>query len=148
MRVRTMDANGDMTFGGSGANFLINSPAAVRQLCQTRLLLWEGEWFLDTTQGTPYPTQILGSHTQPLYDAAIQAVLLGTPGVIQLDSYSSSLDGETRVLTIQATLTTQFGQVSLGPPGQPGISGGAPAALPVLVLNLDGRNALGSIILG
>lgn len=60
-------------------NFYANQPEAVAQAVQTRLALAQGEWFLDTTAGTPYNTQILGAGTIAYYDAAIQQVILDTP---------------------------------------------------------------------
>lgn len=108
MRVRTMSATGDMTFGGGSANFLVNSPAAVAQLAQTRVLLWTGQWYLDFTEGTPYPTQILGTHTQSLYDNAIVTRLLQTTGVTSLQAYSSQMTDSTRNLKFSATLNTLY----------------------------------------
>jgi len=113
MRVRAQDANGDYTFGHSIANFLINSNAAVAQTVQTRLLLWEGEWYLDLTAGTPWLQQVLGAHTRSVYDAAIQERTLATVGVNSIDKYSSSLDPRSRKLTVQMTISTQFGQVAV-----------------------------------
>lgn len=112
MRVRQMDASGDMTFGQGSRNFLINSPAAVAQACLTRLKLWTNEWFIDLAQGTPYFPEVLGERTQSLYDNAIQQRILGTPGVIGIASYQSSLDGTTRQLTIEAQVVTQYGTSS------------------------------------
>lgn len=109
MRVRQMTASGDMTFGQGSGNFLVNTPAAVAQACMTRLKLWTNEWFLDLTAGTPYSNQVLGEHTQSLYDAVIQQRILETPGMVGLASYQSNLDGTTRVLTIQVVAVTQFG---------------------------------------
>ncbi len=113
MRVRAQDANGDYTFGQSAANFLVDSNAAVAQTVLTRLLLWEGEWFLDVTEGTPWLQQILGAHTKPLYDAAIQDRVLSTPGVNSIDQYNSQQDPASRALIVTMTISTQFGQVAV-----------------------------------
>jgi hypothetical protein len=112
-----LDANGDYTFGQGSANFWINSPQGVAQSVQTRLLLWEGEWFLDETSGTPYSQEILGYGTKSLYDLAIRARVLATPGVTSIDSYSSSLNSVSRQLTVSMTITTQFSteSVPVGP---------------------------------
>ncbi len=59
-RVRKLDANRDYSFGQGNINFWINSPFGVAQNVETRLGLWEGEWFLDKTRGTPYSQEILG----------------------------------------------------------------------------------------
>jgi hypothetical protein len=111
IRVRAQDANGDYTFGRSLGNFLVDSSAAVAQLVQTRLLLWQGEWFLDATAFTPWLQQILGKGTTAVYDLLIQQVILGTPGVTAILAYSSSLDRNARALTVTVTVQTQFGAV-------------------------------------
>lgn len=113
MRVRAQDANGDYTFGQSAANFLVDSNAAVAQTIGTRLLLWEGEWFLDVTEGTPWLQRVLGAHTKPLYDAAIQQRVLGTLGVNSIDEYTSTLDPASRGLAVSMKVSTQFGQVAV-----------------------------------
>lgn len=117
MRVRKQDANGDYTFGQGQANFFINSAEGVGQRIVTRLLLWEGEWFLDQTAGTPYTQEILGYGQTSLRDAAIKAVILGTPGVTSIESYNSVVNPANRSFTVQATVMTQFSTnpVNVGP---------------------------------
>lgn len=109
MRVRAQSPTGDMRFGQSGADFLVNSPAAVAQLVLTWLLLWQGSWFLDTTVGTPYATDVLGYGTKGVYDLAIQNQVLNTQGVTGISAYSSTLDTAARTLTVTMTIETQFG---------------------------------------
>lgn len=105
-----MTPGGDMTFGRGSGNFYVDSGQAVAQLIGTRLRLWAGEWFLDLTEGTPYSTKILGAHTGGIYNAAIQSRILDTPGVINIGSYSSSLDPKTRILSLLVRVNTQFSQ--------------------------------------
>jgi len=64
LRVRALDpATGDyQIFRGVASEFLVDSPEAVRQKVQTRLLLFQGEWFADLGAGTPWLQQILGRH--------------------------------------------------------------------------------------
>lgn len=110
MRYRPLDANGDYTVGRP---FLANSPACVAQAVLTRLKLWKGEWFLDVTDGTPYQQEILGQQPTGIQDAAIKQRILGTPGVTSLASYSSVFNGKNRMLTISATINTQYGQATI-----------------------------------
>jgi hypothetical protein len=117
-RYRTLDASYDMTFGRGGANFLVDSPAAVAQSILTRLLLWQGEWYLDLLDGTPWMQQILGKPRQPgLPDAAIRARILGTAYVTQITDYASVFESTARSLTISAKVFTAFGPVTVPPPG-------------------------------
>ena len=113
MRYRALSADGDYTFGQGEANFLVNSPACVAQAVQTRLLLFTGEWFLDTTEGTPWKEKVLGTGTKAFYDRAIQERVLATEGVSSIDDYSSALDPVTRHLSISMTITTIYGSVSI-----------------------------------
>jgi hypothetical protein len=109
MRYRKEDANGDYVFGNQLADFYTDVPEAVAQAVKTRLALFTGEWFLDTTDGTPWRVEVLGKYTKDIYDAVIQARILGTQGVNEITSYSSTFDGDSRTLSISATIDTQYG---------------------------------------
>ena len=113
MRYRQLDSDYDMMFGRGDQNFLANSPASVAQLVRTRLLLLQGEWFVDVTDGVPYSTKVLGKNTTPLYDQVIRQRVLDTDGVVSIDSYSSALNTASRGLMITMTLTTVYGQTVL-----------------------------------
>jgi hypothetical protein len=106
-----LDSAGDYTFGRGKDNFLVDSSEAVAQYVRTRLLLITGEWFLDVTEGTPYSTDIVGEHTQFLYDAAIQSRVLGTPGALQITTYSSQVTD--RNLVVQISVDTIYGSAQL-----------------------------------
>lgn len=109
MRYRPLSPSGDMTIG---QQWLVNSPQCVEQAILTRLKLWLREFFLDITDGTPYPTQVLGERYNKSPDAAIKRRILGTPGVSQLISYSSSFnaptDSQRRTLTVNAQVQTIY----------------------------------------
>lgn len=110
MRVRALSPTGDMTFGQSQQNFLVNSSAAVAQCVKTRLILFLGEWFLDTTDGTDWDNSVLGKYTSGLYNTVIQARILGTQGVtgIVTGTYSATVNTITRKLTVACTISTQY----------------------------------------
>lgn len=109
MRYRQLDGAGDYTIGA----FHVDSPAAVAQAIQTRLRLYAGEWFLDSTDGTPWRTDVLGKYTRETYDTIIQQRILGTPGVSSIDTYASAFDGTRRALTVSATVSTAYGQTTI-----------------------------------
>lgn len=113
MRYRELDPNGDSTFGSGSTRFLVNTPEAVAQAVLTRLRLMTGEWFLDTSEGTPYSTEILGKNTQPVYDLAIQDRILNTQGVDGITDYSSNFNTDDRTLSVSATITTVYGTTKL-----------------------------------
>ena len=90
-------------------NFFSNSGDVVAQQVYTRLNLWYGEWFLDTSDGTPYLEDILGFGTN--YDLEIKSRILGTQGVTEIISYSSSRTN--RVLSVNALIQTIYGPVPI-----------------------------------
>jgi len=121
MRYRKLDANGDMQFGHGVGDFWFDQPEAVGQSVKTRLLLFSGEWFLDMRAGTPWggfplndlvvqQGRILGVHTQLSRDAAIRDRILTTDGVTAITSYFSTVDPNTRVYNVQATVDTIYGR--------------------------------------
>jgi len=110
MKYRPLDNFGDYTVG---VPFLENSPNCVAQAISTRLKLWRDEWFVDTSDGTPYTQDVLGKRQQRTPEAAIKKRILGTPGVTAITAFSSQYDGDTRILRIEATVDTLYGPVSI-----------------------------------
>jgi hypothetical protein len=110
MHYRPLDADGDYTIG---QKFLSDNPASVAQAIKTRLLLWVGEWFLDTTDGTPWKSQVLGPRAGTNPDAAIKQRILGTPGVKAIVDYSSNFDGGSRAFSVKVTVATDFGNATV-----------------------------------
>ncbi|WP_427183521.1 hypothetical protein ACL598_16780 [Bordetella bronchialis] len=113
MRYRKLTADGDYSFGQQQADFYRNVPEAVAQAVLTRLELFTGQWFLDSDEGTPWRTDVLGKYTSDVYDAVIKARILDTQGVTQIDAYSSSRDADSRKLNVTATITTAYGQTTI-----------------------------------
>ena len=113
MRYRKLDKDGDYVFGGGGKDFYRDIPEAPAQAVRTRLMLWQGEWFLNVMSGTPWMTKILGKYTTGVRDAVIRRRILGTEGVTEIISFGSQYDLETRQYKVQATINTQYGQVDI-----------------------------------
>jgi len=112
MRIRAVTADGDLTLGQNGQNYYQNSLAAVGLAISDRLALFQGQWYLDLTAGTPWFTQVIGYGTKGLYDQMLQGVILGTQGVLAILSYSSVEDAATRTLSVAATVQTIYGTTS------------------------------------
>ena len=72
MRVRKLTPAGDYTFGNGLSGFYHDEPLAVGNKISERLKLFLGEWFLDSTDGTPWYQEIFGIRQNPTYDLAIQ----------------------------------------------------------------------------
>lgn len=109
MRYRKLSPTGDYTFGSGQANFYKDSPEAVAQSVQTRLLLWVDEWYLDITEGTPYIQGILGKQPQNTVDDILRSRILDTQGVSSIISYQSIIDPVERTLSVSGSLDTIYG---------------------------------------
>jgi hypothetical protein len=121
MRYRKLDQSGDMQFGHGAGDFWHDQPDGVGQSVKTRLLLFSGEWFLDTVAGTPWggfplndlvvqQGRILGEHSQIMSDAVIRERILSTNGVTGIAVYGSYLDPNTRAYSVNATIDTIYGR--------------------------------------
>lgn len=109
MRVRQLTSDGDFSFGNGSKNYFIDVPEAVGLLVEFGLLLWVGEWFLDTSLGMPWITGVLGKTSQATEDATIQNQVANTQGVTNIASYLSTRNNEVRFLNVQLTVNTIFG---------------------------------------
>ncbi|OTG82341.1 hypothetical protein [Acinetobacter sp. ANC 4648] len=113
MRYRKLDENDDYSFGSGVNDFHSNTPEAVAQAVLTRLRLWMGEWFADTSDGTGWNQSILGKQSGNLYELTLRQRVLQTPGVQSIEEFQSSLDAETRMLSVSMTINTIYGTAVL-----------------------------------
>lgn len=113
MRYRREDPEGDYVFGSGDNHFLTNSPEAIAQAVKTRFELWQGEWFLDDREGTPYKQEILGKHQSPIYQLAIRERILTTQGVTEIEALEIQFDTGSRRIAFTATINTLYGKITV-----------------------------------
>lgn len=113
VRYRREDDDGDYTFGQGDDTWLVNSPEAVAESIKTRFLLWYGQWFLDTTEGTPWIQSVLGKQRPETYNLAIRQRILETQGVSSITAFNTTVDGRTRRVTFTATVETIYGTTTV-----------------------------------
>lgn len=106
MKVRRVDADGDMLLGHGSYDFHVDTAEGVAQNVATRLALWRGTWFIDTTEGTPWLQQILGKHDA--VDVVLRERILETPGVRDITAFEAIFDPDTRRISVQATIETIY----------------------------------------
>ena len=111
MRYRRLDS-GDMTFGQGGVNFLIDSAECVAQAVKTRLDLWLGEWFMDTSDGMAW-MNVAGQKNLAGLDPILRKRILGTPGVAGINSLLTVFDPDTREVSVTAEVVTKYGTTTL-----------------------------------
>jgi hypothetical protein len=90
---------------------------AVAQAIQTRLLLFQGEWWENLSAGTPMFQSILGApgtpRSQQVMAGLLNLVVQGTPFVSSVQDGTVSYDPANRVFSYSATAFTAFGPVSV-----------------------------------
>lgn len=99
---------------GQGASNFLSDVDAVAQIIRTRLLLFQGEWFEDTADGTPMFQSLLGrTITLQAATLILRGRILGTPYVSAITSFSLTLNPNARTFSFSANVLTQFGTVSV-----------------------------------
>lgn len=109
MIVRALDADRDWIFG-RGINAYKKDMDALKQSIGTRLRQWKYDCFFATQDGVDW-NNFLDIGRKTLLDSDIKRVILQTGGVLRISSYSSTLDNETRALSVSASIDTVFGAV-------------------------------------
>lgn len=100
---------------GNGVQNFISDLAAVAQIIQTRLRLFEGEWWAAQNDGLPLWQDILGQSGGPRNQQQIELVITsrikGTPYVQGVSNVKVNYNVSIRSLTYYAEVQTQFGVV-------------------------------------
>lgn len=97
----------------NGNFVLIDGIEAIAQSVRCRLQMFEGEWFLDETDGMPYFQTILVKN--PNMDAIREAFrkrILGTVGVKDLLTLDLSYTSSARTLRVSFRASTDEGELS------------------------------------
>ncbi len=91
------------------------------QRLKCRLLLLQGEWFLDTTAWVPWFFTPPGTTIKPILgvkprdlgyaESVLKSVILGTDGVASIISFLLSFDGPSRRARVSCTVTSVDGDV-------------------------------------
>ncbi len=113
MRYRRESPEGDYVFGQGDNTFLMDSPECVAQAVNTRLQLWRGEWFLDTSEGTPWAQSVLGKQATDIYALALRDRISTTQGVLSILEFGTSINPANRRVACNGTLDTLFGTSTL-----------------------------------
>ncbi len=97
----------------NGDLVIVTGREAMLQHILQRLRMYFSEWFMDNTIGLPFFTEILVKNPdQAKIDALFINQILGTPGVLQLTTYSFIPNFQTRGLAITFEAKTTQGTVN------------------------------------
>ena len=111
MKTRALDINGDWQFG-RGVQSYVTEKNALMQNVSTRLKQWKNNCFFAMTEGVDYQNY-LDIGTKNLLDLDIKRVILQTYGVLRISQFASTLENDSRELTVSATIETIFGSATL-----------------------------------
>jgi len=119
IRVRRLDGNWEQVYG-NGASDFITDIDAVMQIVQTRLRLWQGEWWEYQKEGLPMLQKILGKKgtVKSVADRLIKKRMIESPFVTKIVSFISSYNPNNREYTCLAVLQTEFGIITVTNGGQ------------------------------
>lgn len=107
-----LDANTHDIIIGRGAT-RVGGAEQVAQLCKCRLLTLLGEWKLDTSLGLPWFEAILTKNVREAdIQTAISGILAETNGVQKVISVDIDADFKMRLLTVNFTALSDYGDIS------------------------------------
>ena len=100
----------DLALDSDGNIDMVHNAEAVGQHVRQRLMTHQSEWFLDTSAGVPWLSEIMGRQYNPaLAEAVVKAETMGTHGVTGIDDFSVSFVRTTRDLQIRSmSVTTAY----------------------------------------
>jgi hypothetical protein len=115
--VTQLSPDGDLL---RGFGQVLSTSAATAQKLRSRLLMVQGEWFLDPDAGVPWfalpasvDPPIMGAKGTDLgyVERVLKAAILETTGVSKLVDFSLELNRSTRACTVSAIVETDDGDV-------------------------------------
>ena len=109
MRVRTITAQGDWTFGKGRANYITGSKA-IAQNVKTRLRSFVGDWYLDIDHGIDWLNLLGNRNTERRIIRAVERQVLQTEGVLSVARIEVVKRNRNRGITIEVEYTDVFNQ--------------------------------------
>lgn len=106
MIFRQLTGIGDWTFG-KGVHGYATAGDAIALNVQTRLLSWKGDCFFSLEDFVDWLGRLDKGQEDNL-NAELQAVILASFGVVAINSFSASLDRNTRKYTVTYNISTIF----------------------------------------
>lgn len=107
MRIRALDANGDITFGQGQQNYLTGQ-AAIGLNIRTRLLSFLNNAFWAMGAGIDWFTFLGGGNTSAQIQIAVTAIIAQSFGVVSVNNVSVSVNAITRSVSISYNVVTIY----------------------------------------
>lgn len=99
----SIQPHNDLRLDETGSPVLVFDAEAIGEHIRQRLMLWRGEWFLNTDAGVEWTRYVLGRPPSelPLAESIIKAEIAATPGVSEILEFSAVYDRASRGLRIE-----------------------------------------------
>lgn len=98
----------------AGHGVMATGVDVIRQRIMLKLMIWQGEWFLDTEIGMPYVQELIGKRgTLDLLRRVVKKKIEDTDGVIEVTRISINLDAKTRNASINCDILTRHGRIEI-----------------------------------
>lgn len=91
----------------------IDNAERIAQQIKITLLMWQGEYFLDTTFGVPYLDDILIKNpARASLESLLRARILAVPGVSRVVRLQLHIERDARTLAVTFDVQTAFGNLN------------------------------------
>lgn len=107
MLFRTLDADGDWTFGKGFSNLATKNDAVALNI-RTRILSWVGDCFFDMRAGIDWVNRLGSKNQVGLLDLDLRRLIITTQDVTELTQFDTV--NQNRGFTGSYTVNTTFGQ--------------------------------------
>jgi hypothetical protein len=108
-----LDTNNDIIIGGTQVT-RVSDAEYLAQKIRSKLQLIQGESQLDTEEGIPYFTDVFVKPVDlPLVGSLFKTLIINTEGVNELLTFEYELDTTERLLTINFSINTDFGDIDI-----------------------------------
>lgn len=105
-----LGADHDLRIGRNGDLLLVDGAARVAQQVKITLLMFLGEWFMDTDFGVPYIESILVKNPKmAAINAILRARIIDVPGVNRILTLTPTFDRPARALRVVFEIDTTYG---------------------------------------
>lgn len=113
MDLALTDDTHDLKVTGYDLSLVTGTDLMIQRLKQS-LWFFQGEWYLDITDGVPYYQDVLKKAPDRItVESVIKAAIIETPGVTELTAFEIEYENAPRRLLVTFSVDTVYGNLSL-----------------------------------
>jgi hypothetical protein len=113
MKIRSIDAYQDWSWGLGKQDYKDNEKALEQDII-TKIRSYKNDCFFDLDAGIDWDNLLGGKNSEIMeLKKNISNIILGTDGVIKINSFELSLDSKTRQLNMNISINTIYGNTEI-----------------------------------